>query len=61
MNRRIEIERHEWDRVSGCDGKVRYGTNEQAAIAKRKINGGRLLKIYNCRFCGGFHLATKGD
>jgi hypothetical protein len=44
-----------------CRWKVRHETLESASISanKQKQKHGRSLVPYECRFCGGYHLATK--
>lgn len=43
----------------GCENKVRYEFEHEVkwAIANAKKEFNLKLKIYNCKFCGGFHTA----
>lgn len=52
------MNRDQWNQ---CGSKVRYRTEEEAmrmrAGARRKgYRNAETLRVYPCRFCGGFHL-----
>jgi hypothetical protein len=44
-----------------CDGKKRYGTEQDAVIAASMWEGQRMDKLfwYSCPVCGGFHLTKQ--
>jgi hypothetical protein len=48
-------------RQSECGGKKRYRTWEQASLTRRTrmTYGADDLRIYECRFCAGFHLTKQ--
>ena len=41
-----------------CLTKDRHASKEAAELAgsKRETKSGKLLKVYQCPFCGGYHL-----
>ena len=46
---------------SECTGKVRYPTDSRAwEVARIRMDkGSSQLRVYHCRFCGGFHLTHR--
>ena len=41
-----------------CDGKIRHKTKEDAHSARYSLQKktGEWLRIYKCKFCGGWHV-----
>ena len=50
-------------RVSMCLTKDRYSSQESAqlTIQRRETKSGKLLRVYQCPFCGGYHLTSKPE
>ena len=48
-------------RISMCLSKDRYGSQERAdaAIPRRETKTGKVLRLYQCPYCGGYHLTRK--
>ena len=53
---------HEFARLAGCQGKVRFDTWREARHAaikpRQKKRTRRRREPYHCRYCDGFHIGT---
>lgn len=49
--------------ISMCLTKDRYGTRESAelTITRREMKTRKLLRLYACPYCGGYHLTSKPE
>lgn len=45
---------------SGCYGKVKHRTHAGAVIALHRV-GNRLLNVYQCQNCSGWHLGSSSS
>lgn len=53
-------DREEFIRAKACESKNRYETraDAEASIAACEEHGATGLRVYQCRFCGGWHLTS---
>ncbi|MBQ9002767.1 MAG: hypothetical protein IJ087_13030 [Eggerthellaceae bacterium] len=59
----IAEERKSALRNKACDSKNRYATRKEAeeAAAWCAVERNRNLRIYRCKYCGGWHLTSKSQ
>jgi hypothetical protein len=53
-----------WSAASGCDGKVRFDSYQQADevnTARKKSRGNSRRGVYSCPACHGFHLGKRSS
>lgn len=48
-------------RIGMCLSKDRYASQASAgsAMARREAKSGKVLRLYQCPYCGGYHLTSK--
>ena len=53
-----------WSAASGCDGKVRFESFQQAAdvnTARKKSRSSNRRGVYSCPACHGFHIGHRNS
>lgn len=53
----MELKEHSKER--GCDGKVNLGRGYKKQADRLSAKHGKQYGVYQCAYCGGFHLTTK--
>ena len=55
------VRRGDKTRISMCLSKDRYASQgrAEAAIPRREAKTGKVLRLYQCPYCGGYHLTSK--
>lgn len=54
---------HDRVRIRMCLTKDRYSSYESArfTIERRQTKSGKLLRLYQCPYCGGYHLTSRPE
>jgi hypothetical protein len=54
---------HDKVRIHMCLTKDRYSSYESArfTIERRQTKSGKLLRLYQCPYCGGYHLTSQPE